>query len=232
MNAIDLNLFKGFQFSQNGVLDLKETTVDLLIQLAYNVDASRVAQGPSWIYSDRFQVLAKTGATVNPEQMRPMIRALLADRFKLALHREGRKLPGYELTVASGGPKLTPAGEGSCVPIGRAKVQGQFDPLDTCGAIRVRILPAPPTPRGRIEAVALTIPKLIESITNIVPRLIVDNTGIKGTYSFQLEFEHAPAQPEPPIIAALEQQLGLRLSPADVPAEVLVIDHVERPREK
>lgn len=237
MNSIDLNLFKGFQFSQNGVLDLRETTVDLLIQLAYNIDSSQLAQGPSWIYSDRFKVLAQTDVTVNPEQMRPMIRALLADRFNLALHREVRRLPGYELTVASGGPKLRPAGEGSCVPLGRADAQEPPDPsrprpLDTCGGVRMQMLPAPPTPRGRVEAVAVTIPKLVELVTIFVPRRIVDNTGIKGTYSFQLEFLHTPAQPEPPIIAALEQQLGLRLSPADLPAEVLIIDRVERPIKK
>ncbi len=228
MNSIDLSILRGFQRSRNGELDLNDTTLDLLIQLAYGIDASQLELGPSWIYADRFAVTAKTDSGVSPEQMRPMIRSLLADRFKLTLHRESRKRPGHTLSVAAGGFKLTPAGEGSCLPPGRTR-----PPEMPCGTFRLYIEPATASnPKGRIDAVALSMPKFVELIKGIIPGLIQDLTGIAGSYSFQLDFVPGkPGDPEPPIVAAIEQQLGLRLSPASVQTDVLVIDGVEQPQQ-
>ena len=62
--------------------------------------------GPSWLTSDRFDIVAKAPDNASPEQMPLMLRALLADRFKLVVHTESRELPIYALVLARGDGKL------------------------------------------------------------------------------------------------------------------------------
>jgi uncharacterized protein (TIGR03435 family) len=76
---------------------ISATTLSALIQAAYNVKEFQILEGPSWVNSDRYDVDARAPGAATFEQMRPMLQSLLADRFKLALHRDTRKLPVYEL---------------------------------------------------------------------------------------------------------------------------------------
>ncbi len=77
--------------------------------------ASQVVGGPAWIDSEGYDIEAKPEANTDPKQAWPMRQTLLADRFKLTLHRETRELPIYDLTAAKSGPKLPAAKEVSCV---------------------------------------------------------------------------------------------------------------------
>ena len=86
----------------------------MLIQNAYTVQASQVVGGPPWINSDGYDIEAKPEGNTDREHMWLMLQSLLADRFKLALHRETRELPVYALTMTKGGLK-PPPNAGSCV---------------------------------------------------------------------------------------------------------------------
>jgi len=145
-----------------------------------------------------------------------MMQALLADRFKLALHRDTKELPVYALTIARGGPKLSASG-------------GEFP--------RMRI------GRGQIEAQKWTMAKFASDLARQLGRPVIDRTELAGTYDFKLEWTPDESQPGsaepggertisvvgPSIFTALQEQLGLRLESTKGPVEILVVDHVEKP---
>ena len=225
----------------------------LLIQFAYAdhgnpmlghslpLPASQVVGGPAWINSEGYDIEVKPGGNADPKQIWLMWQTLLADQFKLRLHRETRELPVYVLTVAKNGFKLPPAKEAGCVsfPPGTKPhyVPGKVD----CGYVS--------GPYGRyvtgrlhIEGSKVHMGDLIRELALILDRPILDKTGFTGEFDLQLNFTPygslmgmpsaygGPANPNlPNIFAALEEQLGLKLVPAKGPVEVLVIDHAEQP---
>ena len=225
----------------------------LLIQFAYAnhnnpmlghslpLPASQVVGGPDWINSEGYDSQVKARANTDPKQWWLMWQTLLADRFKLKLHRETRELPIYNLTVVKSGPKLPPAKEAGCVsfPPGTKPryVPGKVD----CGYVS--------GPFGRytkgllhIEGRKVHMADLTRELALILDRPISDKTGFAGEFDLKLSFTPdgaltgmppgygGPADPTlPNIVAALEEQLGLKLVPAKGPVEVLVIDHAERP---
>src|SRR6185503_16449909 len=103
--ALEASFLKGgMSRSQDGRFNA-ESPVHVLIQAAYNVSSFQVAGGPSWVAVDRYEIHATATANATPDQMRGMLQSLLADRFKLALRRETRTMPVYELVVANAGLK-------------------------------------------------------------------------------------------------------------------------------
>lgn len=220
---------RGGRFSMEGPAS---TPLSLLIQLAYNVQEYQVLGGPSWVNSAGYDITANAGNDSTFEQMRPMIRSLLADRFKLALRHETRELPVYELTTAKGGAKITALKAGSCATLDPDNPPPPPDPsrprIRYCGGIVRRM--------NSFEATAVPMPKLVELLSEEVGRTVVDKTGLTGNFDFQLDFVHdvlanndAGAATGTSIFTALQDQLGLRLESAKGPVEALVIDHVERP---
>lgn len=202
-----------------------------------------VEGGPAWIRSDRYQVNAKT-STGSPDagtMNGPMMRALLEDRLHLKVRRETREVLVYALTVAQGGPKLTPFQEGSCIPIDLDRVV-RPRPENSCSLVL--------TPKGGpnlwLEGPAMTIGDIVKMLYYVVDRPVIDRTGIRGRFNIRVEFappetpsvfsDIGPGLPPrteeptaPSIFAVLEKQLGLKLEPAKGPREFVVIDHVERP---
>jgi uncharacterized protein (TIGR03435 family) len=184
--------------------------------------------------------MAKAGGNATLDQMRPMLQALLADRFHLMVRREAKELPFYELTAARGGLRIEAAKEGSCVtfapnnPPPRPDPSRSFRPLNLCGGVNRSVASAAPERRDLIEAVGISMPRLIEMVSDEVGRTIVDKTGFIGPFDFRLEFAPESASggnlSSPSIATALQEQLGLQLKSARGPVEVLVIDHVERLR--
>ena len=211
---------------------------------------SEFAAGPSWINADRFDVIAKVpeGQGIRTDsgqsavstaadasginRMKAMLRALLADRFKLATHSERRELPVYELHMDRNdrtiGPQLKKV-DVDCVSLrGRGRPGGQL-----CGGFRT-IGP------GHIVAGAVTLSQLAQFLEMGVSRNVIDRTWLQGT--FDLELQYAPDRVEPrgreapandptglSIFTAVREQLGLKLESTKAPMDVLVIDHVERP---
>jgi uncharacterized protein (TIGR03435 family) len=211
---------------------------------------SEFAAGPSWINADHFDVIAKVaegkGIGIDSGQnavataaeasgingMKAMLRALLADRFKLATHNERRDLPVYELHMDRNngtlGPQLKKV-DVDCVSLrGRGRPGGQL-----CGGFKT-IGP------GHIVAGAVTLSQLAQFLEMGVSRNVVDRTGLQGTFDVDLQYapDRVPLRgPEAPandrtglsVFTAVREQLGLKLESTKSPMDVLVIDHVEKP---
>lgn len=199
------------------------TPLGYLIEFAYNVNSRQVIGGPSWMASDRYDVVGRPQAEGLPSerQLRGMIRTLLEDRFKLVIHRETRELPTYALVVGSG-PKLT-------------KNDANPNGLPGLG------FRAP----GMLGVVNATMGDFVSVMqSNVLDRPVVDRTGLQGRFDFTLNWTPDESQfrgmglqtPPPPadakfpgLFTAIQEQLGLRLESVTAPVEVLVIDRVERP---
>ena len=188
-----------------------------LIMSAYELAHQQQVVGlPAWAASEGFDVVAKMDddtaaalARMTPQQQREerpaMLRSLLAQRFGLKIHRETRQLPIYVMKVTTPGKlKLSDP---------KMRGHGTFS-------------------NDKFSMVAMPISNLVNNLGNIVGRMVIDQTGLTGTYDLTLEW--APqgsdaSDPRPSIFAALEEQLGLKLVPAKGPVEVIVIDHIEKP---
>jgi uncharacterized protein (TIGR03435 family) len=219
-----------------------------------------ISGGPGWIRSDRFtiQALAPAGSPSYTFQqfldgkaptLQIMIQNLLADRFRLVLHRGTKEVPVYFLTVAKGGPKLERLEEGSCrrvAPIDPAKPPtsvGQEE-RPRCGAGSGIF----GTASGMTVRWDLSLGEFASIVSQLLDRPVIDKTGITGMVKFNMEFaadqaitgpfgELRPSIPEAAvpsgssIFTAIQEQVGLKLEAATGPVEVFVIDHVDRPSE-
>ncbi|HEY6989410.1 MAG TPA: M56 family metallopeptidase [Bryobacteraceae bacterium] len=240
---------KGARGAHDGRLEVVGFPLTALIQMAYNVKDFQLSGAPSWMRSDRYDVYAKAAGNATFEQMQPMLQSLLGERFKLALHREIRELPVYELVPAEGGFNIEATRAGSCVTRNPATVRpptpnGPWP----CGGWRRTILSAPQDRKDRLEAVGMSMPELIDMLSDEVGRIVIDRTGFTERFDFQLEFAPpdesivwsigphrgtpgpAPSRnpSAPSIFSALHDRLGLRLESTTGPVEVLVIDSVEK----
>jgi uncharacterized protein (TIGR03435 family) len=99
-----------------GRYELRKASMVDLIRTAYGIDADSVVGGPSWLESDRFDVIAKAPPDTPAETTKLMLQSLLADRFKLVVHNETRPMPAFVLTAGKGKPKLkeSEGGDGRC----------------------------------------------------------------------------------------------------------------------
>jgi uncharacterized protein (TIGR03435 family) len=198
-----------------------------IIRLAYNLKTFQLTGEPAWADNDRFDISAKADKT-NPamEEVRSMTQSLLADRFRLKIHRETRELPVYELVLAKNGSRLPAAKEGGCLlPDPNRELPAAGDPPPhICGTAMIE--------RGRLDAFARSMAALANDLSNLLGRAVVDKTGLAGGFDIHLEFapeEGLADSALPSIFTALEEQLGLKLDSAKGPVEVLVVDHVEKP---
>jgi uncharacterized protein (TIGR03435 family) len=247
-------------------LNLACQPIKSLIRMAYiNFEGGRrrlpggpmppIDGGPSWLDSERYKVDAKAEGAPGQEMMRgPMLQALLEDRLKLRVRRESREVPVYALTVAKGGPKLTPFQEGSCVVLDFSNPPlpgpGGDPPMICTFAMRRR--------NGtsvKWETRGSTLDEFARSLGGDLDRIIINKTGITGKYDFHLEFapdettaglnelrvgpNGEPGFPQPtasdppgaPSIFTAIQQLGLKLESAKGPRDFLVIERAEKPSE-
>jgi uncharacterized protein (TIGR03435 family) len=227
------------------------TNQPLIVYLRF---AFKLGQGepmglPSWVYDDRFDIEARTQGSPSKDDVRLMMRSLLADRFKLKVHPEKRKRPVFNLVLPKAG-KLGPQIQshvGDCAttspttavlpsaPSSKSGVQLPPIPCDSIGPIA-----ASAPDKGRLGGRKVTIDRLAGFLTNPftgVDRPVVNRTGLAGTFDFTLEWSPSRASIEPvnsqdsgtTIFEALRDQLGLQLKSTTGPVEVLVIDHVEHP---
>jgi len=188
-------------------LSASNATVKMLIFLAYQVMPFQVTGGPDWVGAEGFEIKAKAeNPQATPEQFRGMLQRLLAERFHLQYHLATKELPLYTLVVAKGGSKMA-----------ESKDEGPDVVMRNEG-------------HGRLTGVKATMPMLAGSLTRVLQRKVMDETGLRGGYSFTLQF--APdetATDMPSIFTALEEQLGLALKGGRGPVELFVIDGAERP---
>ena len=227
-------------------------TARMLIGGAYGLPPGareRVIGGPEWIDDDRYQVDAKIPDALFAEmqKMTPMDRqnqnllmtqSLLLDRFKLKVHFDTREMPIYELVVAKGGSKLTPAKEAAPESGAPPPRPGNPRPKDMREGIMVLRKP-PATVEMTARGVTLDMLKDFPGF-GLGGSPVVNKTGLTGKYDFVLDWAmDQPATPgsdtpvvesdAPPLFTALEEQLGLKLVKTKGPVEVVVIDSIERP---
>ena len=225
-----------------------------LIEYAFNVKRFQLSSGPTWINTASYDIDAKLDESVatslqtlsssqREEQIRMMVQALLADRFKLKVRHETRELPVYALVVAKHGPKLSELRPGDISHNGPKGQDGRTyaGPLITVDLGYTQI-------RGAGSSMA----SLAELLTQHLGRTVLNRTGLKGTYDYTLRWtrdeyqngivglaageQELKPQTEndsspPPIFTAVQEQLGLKLESTKGPVEVLIIDHIERPSE-
>jgi uncharacterized protein (TIGR03435 family) len=191
----------------SGRLTVANTLKGLIVS-AYDLRDSQVTGGPTWmappgpVFVITVKVVGRESPT--PAQIAHMMQKVLADRFKLKLHRETKDLGVYDLVVDKGGAKM--------------KVSGAASP----DALAVGDGPL-------IEA-RMSMASLALKLTSYAGRRVVDKTGLNGNYDVRLEWA-AAGQPDggPTLFTAIQEQLGLRLVPSTAATEMLVIDHAEKP---
>lgn len=193
----------------NRVVGTASTLLDLITN-AYGVRHDQVAGGPEWIKADRFDVEAKAPGDAVPssEEVKLMMRNLLAERFGLKLHAEARDVPVYFLVVAKSGAKLKAAD--ASAPVG-AITRGSDKGI-------------------RMETKRDTMQKLALQLSVSSGRPVIDRTGLDGEYQYTLEWFPAnripPADSDvPSVFTAVEEQLGLKLETGRAPQDFLVIDY-------
>jgi uncharacterized protein (TIGR03435 family) len=193
----------GFRF-QHGRLTISNTELKVLVMSAYGVNQFQISGGPNWMDSERFAILAQAPGGSDHRHLSPMLQALLADRFKLALHRETRETTVYALALAKNGPKLQ-----------RSAPDAQYS---------IEMGPA------GMSATKMSIHNFVDTLSGYTRRRVIDKTGLEG--DFDWKFDWSPQDPNSPsIFTALQEQLGLKLEAEKGPVEFLIIDHVEKPSE-
>jgi uncharacterized protein (TIGR03435 family) len=215
-------------FAPGGRLNVVNNRILNLIAVAWTMKHYQLKGGPTWLDSDHFDIEGRADGDPSMDEMKRMLQSLLVDRFKLKVHREMRTMPVYALTPARGGPKIQRFQEGDCT---------RFDPANP---------PAPPAPtekprcgfnilaRGKWNASGITMQQVASGLADITSLPVIDKTGLTGLFNVHMDYVEdalAPDTPGPSIFTAVQQELGLKLESTREPAEVLVIDHIEKPSE-
>ena len=198
-----------------------------LIMFAYSVQMKQIIGAPDWIERDRYDINATPDreGTPSADQVRLMIRKLLADRFQLKFHHDKRELSAFVLTVGKDGSKLKPA-----------QPNGNLHGIGIQPAKSGAMMFANNSPISAFTS-------FLQSL--VLDRPVVDQTGLTGRYDLTVTFTpddslfngHPPAFPKvaegveaaPSFFDAIQQQLGLKLTVKKTQVDVLAIDHVEKP---
>jgi uncharacterized protein (TIGR03435 family) len=166
-----------------------------LIRVAYRVKPYQIS-GPDWMASERFDVLAKLPEGASREQVPEMLQALLAERFKLTVHRESKEYAVYALVVGKSGPKLKEAAPDAEVPAAaedvnpQIRVNGRGESMSVAisgGGIGTAHLSMGPNGNMRLEAPRMNMVALADSLSRFFDRPVVDLTELKGTYQVTLD---------------------------------------------
>ena len=233
-------------FSPNGFL-AANVPLQTVIQEAYGVQANQISGAPDWVKSVPYDVEVKFDKSESPSesdhaepgpsnQSRQILRSILADRFKLTLHRETKNLSSYALVVAEDGSKLQPSQSSGANPVASTALERRL----MGESIRMKLNGAQDTV---LEARGMPTVDFASQLSRQLGSVVVDKTGLAGKYDFTLKFSgnanqlsesgqatgsaDAAGESAPSIFTALEQQLGLKLEAQKAQAVVLVIDHVE-----
>lgn len=217
-----------FQITPGGRLACTNATAKILITMAYNLKPHQLEGGPAWLDSDKYDITAKGNGATGRDDLKLMIQSLLADRFKLAFHRETKEMPVYVLVPGKNGPKLH-----ASEPSG-GEVKSQFR-----------------MGRGQLDLQSANMAGLADALSTQVGSNILDRTGISGFYDIKLEWTPdesesplfkgppdgkaaaapAPDAAGPSIFTAIQEQLGLKLESQKGPVEMFIIDHIEKASE-
>jgi len=196
-----------FSMSPAGAAEFRvsHASMDFLIGMSFGVLNYQIEGQPNWTGSTLYDISARAegGGSMSNDQLKPLLQQLLAERFKLAVHREMKDSPGYALVVAKGGPKLQPSQEDSH---------------------SASIL------QDGIRAPNFTMGQFVALLFHPTGGPVVDQTGLTGHYNIKLSYapQDSTDSALPSIFTAVQEQMGLKLESTKVPVQMLVIDHVEK----
>jgi uncharacterized protein (TIGR03435 family) len=199
--------------SPNGI-SMINVPLKAVIQWAYHLQPVQIT-GPGWLDADRYDVVAKAAAAAPEEQLQQMMQTLLAQRFKLAVHRETKEMQAYVVTVAKTGLKI----KESAASEGDMTIQ----------------------PSGEAAATIqrATVSHLADMLSVPLQAPVIDMTGLTGHYDFRIDLssflvnldrDHPMGINDviPIFIKAAQQQLGVKIDQKKMPVEMLVVDHAEK----
>ena len=243
----------GFGFPTGGLTATNMPLRALVIQ-AYKLHEYELLNLPDWAANERFDVAAKTTvAQASGDDRLAMLQTLLVERFKLRMHQEQREMALYSLVFARDdrrlGPSITPSTI-DCVARSRAPqapsappAPGQPPPPLECG-VSMGLMPTEIV----LNAGGIAFTDLIRLLARNLGRPIVDKTGLTGAFNVKMRFQAdgggLPGMPlprspagasaesnAPSLMAAVQEQLGLRLESGRAQVPVQVVDSVDRPTE-
>jgi uncharacterized protein (TIGR03435 family) len=206
---------------------LKNGSLGDLIGFAYNVQMKQIVNGPDWMDKDRYDIggVPDVEGAPSVDQLRLMVRKLLAERFALKFHQEKREMPAFVLSVEKTGQKLTASDSKNSLP--NIGMRGMPNGL--------KLVLSNATVRDFTSFLQMMV----------LDRPVVDQTGIAGRYDLTVMFTpdesqfngHPPrvwtptdgVELAPDLYDAIQQQLGLKLTQEKAPVDVVAIDHVEKP---
>ena len=194
-------------------LTLSNVDLNDCVQWAYGAREDQISGG-SDLGGERYEIRATSATPVPVSQLRIMLQDLLARRFRLALRRETKTVPAYDLTVARRGPKLP-----------QAKADDEVSPHHAAESL-------PRVDDGSFVFSETSMAEFAQKLSMLrgVERPVLDRTGIQGFYDITLKgAATAVRQDDGSLPGLIEDQLGLRLVPAKESVEVLVIEHAEKP---
>jgi uncharacterized protein (TIGR03435 family) len=228
-----------------GQITWASATLRNILMTAYGVQTLLIT-APDWLVTERYDIIAKVPAGATTAQVNVMWQNLLKERFGMALHREPKELPLYELTVAKGGSKLKETDDPNIEPATaslRAAKGGALE-LNGSGAI-FSIVPTANGATARMFAKALPSSEIAIRLANSLRRPVIDKTGLTGKYDFTLEFtldttglalppgfstaaDNNATDPGSDLASAVEKQLGLKLTSTKGKLDVVVVDRAEK----
>jgi uncharacterized protein (TIGR03435 family) len=208
-------------------------SVKTLISMAWNTRGTQLVGAPAWTAADKYDVDARAASLdTTREQYLSMLQSLLSDRFKLRVHQETRELQVYTLSPLKSGLRLKTADEQSCAPATTASRQSD---TVACGTW----FTGPFSLDGR----GMSLAQIAAALAVVLGRPVEDRTLANGRFDLHLEFspdglnlgngaaDTAAESTRPSIFTALQEQAGMKLESHKEPAEIVVIDSIERAAE-
>jgi uncharacterized protein (TIGR03435 family) len=202
------------------------TNLNDIMTFAYGLHAKQIVGAPAWFSTDKFDIDGVPDVEGQPssKQFKLLFQSVLTDRFKLTFHHDKKELSVYALTVGKAGPKMTET------------IHQPNDPKNF-------IFRGKP---GNLMVTNSTMKDFCDGMqAAVMDKPVVDQTGLTARYDFNLNWTPDESQFEsmggfkppatedpnaPPVLStAMQEQLGLKFEATKAPAEVFVIDHVEKP---
>ena len=202
--------FPGGRFQADAV------TLKFLLEWAYNIQPSQHSDGPAWLSTDRYDIVAKADGNVSDERMKLMTRALIEERFQLKAHLEKKTQLVYVITTGKTAPKLYPPKDGE---VHALRVSPQMGPDQ-------KVL------SHRVTATRFSLTQLTDTFARQLGRVIVNQTGLDGDFDFTIDLTPDEGRPNPLdpalLLSALREQLGLAVTSQKAAVDFLVLDSAEK----
>ena len=215
-------------------------SLSTLIQASYGIQEYQLIGLPAWADAARFDLVATSDSKATPAEMLQMIKGVLADRFQFAIRKDTRPLDVYALVETSPGSSKLKRSQANCAALKDSPVEQRPAAAQAAAPgdrSRCQILPM--TGRGRLIATGAAIADIVYVLNSVVGRMVIDKTGLTGPFDVDLSWTPDPAlqavvraadvPDAPSIFTAVEEQLGLHLSPDKASVEVIVVERLEPP---